>query len=921
MKTLKTRIVVVSIAAALPLTMLAQTPSPTAAPARSAPAAQTAAPSPDDVLLKKDGYQTPPQDLADAVLAPRYLNLTLSNLSPDKKWFLTLIGDGPVVMKTFSKPFDELGGLFIDFKANRSRTLTITNSIGIQVISAFTGVKKTIQVPPGARVSNAIWSPDSNAVAYYVHNDEGTEIWIASVATGQSRQLTTTPVLATLFTNFVWSGDSKSIATVFPPDGRGPRPSMEALVPTGPEIKVSAGSKASLRTFPSLMTTPQDFALLEWHATGQVALVDVSTRAVRKVGASAMVRSVDLSPDGQYLRVLRMTKPFSYIVPVSNFGSVEEVWDLSGKALAEITSRPINLGAVPDDPNADPAAAPQGGGRGAANDTGKRELAWRTDGPGFTYLEQEPAPPGSANGGGAGRTGRGTTGGGAGRAAGARGTPPQGPPRHDRLMEWLPPFDATSTTLLYDNATLMSNLMFSPDHAAVFFTERTGQTQTENAVYLADPSAKYTFSKYDTTDFYANPGTVVALRGGAPAAGRGGGGGGRGGGGGGGGTAWVSADGTSVFMQGNIYDKNPDAVGPKTFLDRVTIKTGDKARLFESDNQNVYERLSTVLDPDAKTFIVVHESPVMQPQDVLVTGATRTQLTANKDIAPDLTNAPKLRVPIERPDGFKFTVRVTLPPGYQTGTKLPALFWVYPSEYDTQEAHDQPDRTYNRNAFTNYGTRSMEFFVREGYAVIEDAPDHLPIVGPTGRQNDNYVDDLRNDLAAVIDELDRRGVIDRQRLAIGGHSYGAFTTVNAMVHTPFFKAGIAGDGNYNRTLTPFGFQNERRTLWDAPNVYFDMSPLFYANHLTGALLMYHNLHDQNVGTDPINSERLFEALNELGKTTAMYRYPFEDHGPVAKETLLDMWARWGAWLDKYVKNPQPVTKPAPAGTRSGGGGH
>jgi dipeptidyl aminopeptidase/acylaminoacyl peptidase len=920
MKTLTSRIVVVSIAAALPLTILAQAPSPTGRSTPSAPAARAAAPSADDLLLNKEGYQTPPPDLADAVLAPRYLNVTLGNLSPDKRWFLNMIGDGPVVMKTFSKPFDELGGLFIDFKANRSRTLTISNSIGIQLISAADGTKKTIQLPPGARVTNATWSPDSSSIAYYVHRDDATEIWIASVATGQSRQLTTTPILATLVTTFAFSGDGKSIVTVFPPDGRGPRPSMEAVVPTGPEVKVSAGSKASLRTFPSLMTSPQDFALLEWHATGQLALVDVTTRAVRKVGAPTMVRSVDLSPDGQYLRVTRMTKPFSYIVPVSNFGSVEEVWDLSGKALAQITSRPINLGAAPDDPNADPVVAPQGGGRGAGNENGKRELAWRTDGPGFTYLEQEPAPPGSTNGAGAGRTGRGGTGGGGGRAAGGRAAQPQGPPRRDRLMEWLPPFDGTSTKLLYENAVMMSNLMFSPDRSAIFFTERTGQTETEDAVYLADTTAKYTFAKYDTSDFYANPGTILALRGGAAAAGRGGGGGGRGGGGGGGGTAWVSADGTSVFLQGNVYDKHPDDVGPKTFLDRVTIKTGDTSRIFESDNNNVYERLSTVIDPDAKTFIVVHESPVAQPQDILVTGATRKPLTDNKDIAPDLTNAPKLRVPIERPDGFRFTVRVTLPPGYQQGTKLPALFWVYPSEYDTQESHDQPDRTYNRNAFTNYGTRSMEFFIREGYAVIEDAPDHLPIVGPTGKQNDNYVDDLRNDLAAVIDELDRRGVIDRQRLAIGGHSYGAFTTVNAMVHTPFFKAGIAGDGNYNRTLTPFGFQNERRTLWDAPNVYFDMSPLFYANHLTGALLMYHNLHDQNVGTDPINSERLFEALNELGKTATMYRYPFEDHGPVAKETLLDMWARWGAWLDKYVKNPQPVNRPAPSGTRTGGGG-
>ena len=916
MKTLTLRIVVISLAAALPLTILAQTPSPTPTSTRTA-AMKSAAPSPDDELLKKEGYQTPPKELADAVLAPRYLNVTLGNLSPDKKWFLNMVGDGPVVMKIFSKPFDELGGVFIDFKANRSRTLTISNNVGIQIISAMDGTKKTIQVPPGARVSNATWSPDSTQIAYYVDADDATEIWVASVATGQSRQVTMTPILATFVTSFAFSADGKSIVTVFPPDGRAPRPVMTGIVPEGPEVKVAAGAKASLRTFPSLMTSPEDFALLEWHATGQVALVDVASRAVRKVGAPTMVRALDLSPDGQYLRVTRMTKPFSYIVPVSNFGSVEEVWDQSGKALAEITNRPINLGAVPDDPTADPAAAPQGGGgRGGGTQDGKRELAWRTDGPGFTYLELEPGPPGSAPG-GAGRGGRG----GAGRG-GARGAQPQGPPRRDQLMEWLPPFSATSTKLLYDNEFPMSNAMFSSDRKAVFFTERNGATQTENAVYLQDPTQKFTFSKYNTADFYANPGTVVAIRGGAGGGrgGAGGAGGGRGGAAGGGGTAWVSTDGTSVFMQGTVIDKNPDLVGPKAFLDRVAIKTGEKTRLFESDNTNVSERISAIIDPDAKTFVLGHESPTMQPQDFLVTGSTRKQLTENKDIAPDLTSAPKLRVPIERPDGFRFTVRVTLPPGYQPGTKLPALFWVYPSEYDTQDAHDQPDRTYNRNAFTAYGNRSMEFFVREGYAVIEDAPDHLPIVGPTGRQNDNYVDDLRNDLAAVIDELDRRGVIDRQRLAIGGHSYGAFTTVNAMVHTPFFKAGIAGDGNYNRTLTPFGFQNERRTLWEAPNVYFDMSPLFYANHLTGALLMYHNLHDQNVGTDPINSERLFEAVNELGKTAAMYRYPFEDHGPVAKETLLDMWARWGAWLDKYVKNPQPVDKPAPTPARGGGGG-
>ena len=284
-------------------------------------------------------------------------------------------------------------------------------------------------------------------------------------------------------------------------------------------------------------------------------------------------------------------------------------------------------------------------------------------------------------------------------------------------------------------------------------------------------------------------------------------------------------------------------------------------------------------------------------------GGNLRQLTQNIDYTPDLTTAPRRRFIVERPDGFKFRVNVTLPPGYRAGTRLPAMFWFYPREYEDQESYDEGARTYDKNAFPNFGTRSMEYLVRLGYAVVE--PD-APIIGKAGQMNNNYEHDLRNNLAAVIDELDRRELIDRQRLAIGGHSYGAFSTANAMVHTPFFKAGIAGDGNYNRTLTPLTFQSERRLLWDAKDVYLSMSPFLQANNLTGALLMYHGLHDQNVGTDPIHSPKLFHALNGLGKDAAMYLYPFEDHGPATKETLLDLWGRWSAWLDVYLKDPELV---------------
>ena len=856
-----------------------------------------------DEILKQETYATPPPELADAVLAPRYQNVTLSNASPDKKWFLDEIGDGPVVMKTFAKPFHELGGVFIDYKANRARALTIRNNVGIQLISAADGSKKPIQVPAGLRVSNAAWSPDGTSIAYLGHAEDGTHIYVADVATGKSRQLTKTPVLATLVSSFEFTDGGKQIAAVLVPDARPAMPPAPSA-PSGPTVKIADSDKNRLRTFPSLMSTTYEKDLLKWHATGQAALIDVAKGTIRKVGQPTMIRSIDVAPDGKHARVTRMVEPFSYDVPVSSFGSVEEVWDLDGKVLAQLSERKINLG-VQDDtqPPPDPAAAAQGGGRGGQqNQTGKRELSWRPDGQGFTYLEQEAAPEAAG--------GRGPRGGGA--AADAPDDPParggrqgggqQAQQRPDRLYQWLAPFNDSSKKVVYENTTRMSGHRFSPDMKVLFFSERAGQNTVDTAVYLAEPAKKYVVARYRADDIYTNPGSMVGLRGGGGGGGRGGGGGGRGGGApGGGGQVLMSADSEFVFYQGTLYSKTPNEVGPKTFIDKVAIKTGEKKRIYESENTNVFERVSTILDPEAGKFIITREGPTEVPQQYLVQNGQRTALTKNVDVTPDLTKMKVERFTVERADGFKFRVTVNLPQGFTPGSKPPAIFWFYPREFTDQDSYDRPDRTFNKNTFPNFGSRSMEFFTRLGYAVVE--PDS-PIVGAQGAMNNNYVHDLRNNLAAVIDELDKRGLADRTRLAIGGHSYGAFSTVNAMVHTPFFKAGIAGDGAYNRTLTPLGFQSERRDLWEAPNVYLNMSPFLYAQNLTGALLMYHGYADQNVGTDPDNSIRLYHALNGLGKTTALYMYPLEDHGPASRETLLDLWARWAAWLDKYVKNPQ-----------------
>ncbi|HEX4936963.1 MAG TPA: prolyl oligopeptidase family serine peptidase, partial [Gemmatimonadaceae bacterium] len=357
----------------------------------------------------------------------------------------------------------------------------------------------------------------------------------------------------------------------------------------------------------------------------------------------------------------------------------------------------------------------------------------------------------------------------------------------------------------------------------------------------------------DSLTFYQDPGVIASYRG--PA----------------GEVAVTSADGKYAYLSGTQYFRTWNDSAPRPFIDRVEIRTGQKTRLWQSATNRREE--PTLLDGDFGRVVLERESATEPPNWFSrdVKSGSEVALTSNTDVTPEITRAPKRMIQVTRPDGYKFWVTVTLPPGYQAGTRLPALFWFYPYEYTDQAGYDRTKRAFNRNSFQAFGPRSMQYFVTQGYAVVE--PD-APIVGAQGRMNDNYVSDLRNNLSAVIDELDRQGIIDRQRLGLGGHSYGAFSTVNAMVHTPFFKAGIAGDGNYNRTLTPTAFQSERRSLWEARETYLSMSPLLYADRLTGALMMYHGLDDQNVGTNPINSIRLFHALLAQGKPAALYMYPY-----------------------------------------------
>jgi dienelactone hydrolase len=489
-----------------------------------------------------------------------------------------------------------------------------------------------------------------------------------------------------------------------------------------------------------------------------------------------------------------------------------------------------------------------------------------------------------------------------GRAPGAA------PTRPDRLVRWMPPFGPGDTTVLYRADGPISQVVLSDDGGTAFFAATRAGSGELFAVRLGQPDKRFSIVRQrgytpviagrtafgpggggggraggnDSLAFYSNPGALTTTRGSR-----------------GGVVALVSPD-SAVFLAGVRYEVNWQSNPPHGFVDKVAIATGAKTRLYEGP-ADVSESLGAPLDESFGSALVVRESPTEVPNAFrreFKTGSL-TPLTHNTDLTPAFSSLQRRFLPVTRADGIKFWVRVTLPAGYQPGTRLPGMLWLYPYEYTDQAGYDRSLRSQDVKKFPASQPRTIEFLATQGYAVANFEP---PIVGDQGRMNDNYVSDLRMNLYAVIDELDRQGFIDRGRLGIGGHSYGAFSTVNALVHTPFFKAGIAGDGMYNRTLTPTGFQSERRDLWSGQKTYLDMSPMLYADKMQGALLMYHGLEDQIAGSNPISSIRMMQALRSEGKVASLYLYPYEDHGPATKETLLDLWGRWTAWLDIYVKN-------------------
>jgi dipeptidyl aminopeptidase/acylaminoacyl peptidase len=365
------------------------------------------------------------------------------------------------------------------------------------------------------------------------------------------------------------------------------------------------------------------------------------------------------------------------------------------------------------------------------------------------------------------------------------------------------------------------------------------------------------------------------------------------------GTGKVMHVGDAIYLSG----AGASAKGDMPFLDRFNLKTLQKERVWQSDDQS-YESIVALVDDNATRLITRRETKQIPPNYLLRdrTAGKMVAITSFKDPHPQLSDVQKQLVTYKRADGVTLSGTLYLPPSYKPGTRLPMFVWAYPQEFTNADAASQVVGSPNRFTLVSPGNSHM-YLLFAGYAIL-DGPT-MPIVGPGETANDHYVEQLVGSAEAAIDKVVEMGVADRHRIGVGGHSYGAFMTANLLAHSRLFRAGFAESGAYNRTLTPFGFQSERRTFWEVPELYAKMSPFFHAHEIKDPILLTHGEVDDNSGTFPIQSERFYMALKGHGATVRYITLPYEAHGYAARETHLHLIAEKIAWFDKYVKQGTP----------------
>jgi dipeptidyl aminopeptidase/acylaminoacyl peptidase len=622
----------------------------------------------------------------------------------------------------------------------------------------------------------------------------------------------------------------------------------EPAVPDGPVTQESSGRKTALRTYTDLLRDAHDEQLFEYCARARLVRVDARAGTQVELGKPDIYASAEPSPDGKHLLVTRLHRPFSYLLPAFLFPTATEVWDAQGKLERLVVDAPLG-----DD-------IPMEGVR-----TGPRSVQWQASAPATLWWAE----------------------------AQDGGDPKRAAPERDLWRSLEAPFQGEGHVALH-LVQRAQGLRWLADPGRVLATEFDRDRRWTKTTLFALGDAPRVLRVVDDrsqSDRYGDPGTFASTTG--PL-----------------GTRVLRQDGSFAYRTG----QGASAEGAHPFLDRCDLESGKSERLWQS-GAGVYESVVAILRsaPDAKPRILTsRESPSAPPnylaRDLAKPDGGELALTKFPDPQPELRAIRKELVKYKRADGVELSGTLYLPPEWKEGQRLPLFVWAYPLEFTDSSVAGQfggsPDR------FVRVRGASQLFFALHGYAVLDEAA--MPVVGDPETVNDTFLQQIVSNAQAAIDECVRRGVADRERVAVGGHSYGAFMTANLLAHCDLFRAGIARSGAYNRTLTPFGFQSERRTLWEAPKAYLELSPFLCADKLDEPILFIHGEKDSNQGTFPIQSERMYQAVKGNGGTARLVVLPGEAHGYSARESVLHTVAEMFDWCDKYVRDAKPKAVPASA---------
>lgn len=779
-------------------------------------------------------YQKPSKSILDLVDYERAPSVSMDT---KKEYMLLTYRNTYKTLDDLNQEELRLGGLRINPITNISSTVTYISNIKLRKIKD----KNEMQVaglPINPRISNLSWSPNEKKILFSHTTNSGVELWVLDIVSAKATKLTEATVNANLGNPFSWFNDNTNILVKMLPKNRPALLDAKKDLPLGPIISNADGSKSQNRTYQDLLKNKTDETNFENIITSELYKVNINGTATLFKNANRYAGE-SFSPDGNFLMLTTIEKPFSYIVPLSRFPQKTTVYDSNGNEIKVVNEVPLN------------EIMPKGF---SSVRKGKRSIGWRTDKP--ATLAYVVALDGGDQ---------------ANKVA-----------FRDEVFLWNAPFSAEPSSLL-KTPQRYGGIIWGNDNVAIASDDWYDTRNTKT--YLINPSnpneAPKVISDRNSQDIYADPGNFETIKNQY-------------------GKRVLAIENDKAYLMGDGFTKD----GQFPFIDEFSLKTLKTTRIYTSTYKDKKEDLLSIEDFKKGEVLVQIQSKSDYPNYYFRNIRQKnklTPITTFKNPFESIKNVSKEVIKYKRKDGVELSGTLYLPARYDKvkKEKLPLLIWAYPAEYKDKNSAGQSSQNPNEFTFPNYG--SFVYWVTKGYVVLDDAS--FPIIGEgTTEPNDNFITQLVDNAEAAINAVDALGYINRKKVAVGGHSYGAFMTANLLTHSNLFACGIARSGAYNRTLTPFGFQSEQRNYWETPGVYNTMSPFMNADKMKTPMLLVHGEADNNPGTFTLQTERYFQALKGLGAPARMVILPKESHGYSAKENILHLLWEQDQFLEKYLKN-------------------